>query len=113
MTDEGSGFWYLLRAAVLAVGEPPQQFHFELRNGDTITRALQMVSLDGKPFGMLAVARVPIESAPVPGETLHVPESRRRQAESALEFVCRLVALEHGNDTQHHLATTVPRALLH
>jgi hypothetical protein len=108
---EESRRWHLLRAVVLSVGDPPQEFKFGLRQGHATAGVLRMVSVDGKPAGMLAVAAVPLDTDPTLDESFKVPEAERREAEGALELLCRIVALDRG--ATHRISSPSPCLGLH
>lgn len=103
--------WHLVRTAVLAVGDPPEHVPFRMSYGPATVSAGRALRVDGKPVGTFALATVPLGAGPVPGSAYRIPEAERKQAETALEVACRLMALDRGQI--HRVVSPSPSLGLH
>jgi hypothetical protein len=98
--------WNLVRAALIAIGEPADDFAFEATVGGANIRTTSVVTIDGKPAGVVTLASVPTET-PVPERgSITIPSDSRREAESALEAIAALLAIDRR--ATHVLSSPMP-----
>jgi hypothetical protein len=97
----------LLRAAVVSVGSPPIELEStHLGRGDAFVQSGRAVRVDGDPVGNIVLAVVPVESFDLGKETFDVPADARRDAETMIETLARLLALRHR--TNHSISSPMP-----
>lgn len=91
-----SAEWCLLRAAVISVADPPEEFRLTLSDGDAEATTYVLLRDDqGRPIGMGAVAVVPLAGPPTQTERgVAVPGRERKAAEDLLRMLARFVALD-------------------
>lgn len=99
--------WWMLRAAVVTVGQPHVHFELELGRGDARCATVREVTLDGAPLGTVIISMVPLSNPPPAApQPIEIDEDARKAAEELVEVATRLRALEMR--TTHSIASPIP-----
>jgi hypothetical protein len=98
---------FLMRSAVVAIGQPPAFFDLEVQLGPVTVATTRPVMVEGKPAGVLCVAYVPLSKPLVAtlGKVV-IPDEERQAAEFAIETTARLMALDF--QSSHSVSSPMP-----
>jgi hypothetical protein len=99
---------YLLRAALVQIGQSEEGLGLRARLGDVTIYSTQSARIDQKLAGTIFVAssRVVTNIDLKSGEPITIPDEPRRKAEAALETTARLMAIDQ--QATHSLASPMP-----
>lgn len=97
----------LMRAAVVGVGNPPIEVeNIHLGRDAAFVETGRPVQVDGDPIGSVVVAGVPVGFVDLGDGTFEVPADARRDAETMIETLARLLAIRHR--MSHSISSPMP-----